>query len=719
VSRAERFRLWLGAGGAAAAAGALALILILRSHQDANNATNATLVLLIGWSFATVGLIAWQRRPENRTGMLLVAVSLAWFAGSWGVANGASLYTVGQLCGSLILATGIHLLLAYPSGRLQAGFERRVAIAGYALAIAANASLLFFDRHPQCEGTCPSNLLFIHHSPAAEDALGLVVDILGGLVLGAVSVVLVRHWRAATPAARRGLRYILPAGVASLVFMSASFAADQVSHSAQQVLVSVGLLVFGALPFLMLADILRTRLARGGVADLLLQIRDSSSVSEAEAGLRRALGDPQLQLAVWLPDRKAYLDCDGHPFTVPVGDSARVATIVESEQGGRLAVIVHDRSLLDQPELLSGVVAAARLALDRDRLQMELRANIAELERERDFVRDVVNASPALFCVLDLDGRIVRFNEAVVRATGTVDDERVRGRLLADVLVAERDRSAVSALIAAGAPGPHEHRWCGHDGSEVVVEWSLTEIKTAQGEPGLLLTGLDVSERARHEAELRSSRMRLVEAGDAERRRLERNLHDGAQQRLVALSLALRLAQSKLATDPARADAILSDSATELALALQELRELARGIHPAMLSERGLVAALESLAERSPVPVELVADLGERLVEPVEAAAFYVASEALANVAKYAHANGVLLTVTREDGRVAIAIADDGIGGADPARGSGLRGLVDRVEALGGSLHITSTPGGGTTVRAELPLAVRLDAIPADVVAPS
>ncbi len=115
--------------------------------------------------------------------------------------------------------------------------------------------------------------------------------------------------------------------------------------------------------------------------------------------------------------------------------------MIESEQGGRLAVIVHDRTLLDQPELLAGVVAAARLALDRDRLEMELRANIVELERERDFVRDVVNASPALFCVLDLEGRIVRFNEAVVRATGTVDDERVRGRLLADVLVAARDRS--------------------------------------------------------------------------------------------------------------------------------------------------------------------------------------------------------------------------------------------------------------------------------------
>jgi signal transduction histidine kinase len=213
--------------------------------------------------------------------------------------------------------------------------------------------------------------------------------------------------------------------------------------------------------------------------------------------------------------------------------------------------------------------------------------------------------------------------------------------------------------------------------------------------------------------------MRLVEAGDAERRRLERNLHDGAQQRLVALSLALRLAQSKLGSDPARADAILSDAAAELALALQELRELARGIHPAMLSERGLNAALESLAERSPVPVELDADPGERLAEPVEAAAFYVASEALANVAKYAHANGVVVGVRRESGRVVLTISDDGIGGADPVRGSGLRGLVDRVEALGGRLQVTSPPGEGTLVRAELPLAVRDGAVPVDAVSPS
>ncbi len=712
MTRADRVRLWLGAGGASLAVGGLALVLILRTNQNTNVAANATLVLLIGWSFAVVGLIAWQRRPDNRTGRLLVAVGLVWFVGSWGVANNAPLYTIGQVSGSLLLATAIHLLLAYPSGRLQAGFERRVALSGYLLAVVANSSLLLFDRHPQCDGSCPDNLLFIRSSSTAESVLGVIWDVAGAVVLGAVAVVLLRHWRAATPAARRGLRLILPVGALSLVLVSASFAADPLSHAAGQAFATLGLLVFGSLPFLILADLLRTRLARGGVADLVLAIPETATVTEAEAGLRRALGDPHLQLAVWLAARKTYVDSDGLPYTVPEDGTARVATMVGSEQGGRLAVIAHDPSLLEQPELLSAVVAAARLALDRDRLQTELRANIAELERERDFIRDVVNASPAFFSTLDMQGRVRRFNDAVARATGIVDDERVRGRMLGDVLVAERDRDAVNAIVLAGDPGPHEHRWLGRDGGELVVEWSLTPILDAGGEPGLLLTGLDVSDRVRHEAELRSSRMRLVEAGDAERRRLERNLHDGAQQRLVSLSLALRLAQSKLASDPARADAILSDAAGELALALQELRELARGIHPAMLTERGLTAALESLAERSPVPVELDIDPGDRLAEPVEAAAFYVASEALANVAKYAHASCVTIAVKRDGARLAIVISDDGIGGADPVRGSGLRGLVDRVEALDGTLHVTSAPGNGTTVRAELPLTVRATAAP-------
>jgi PAS domain S-box-containing protein len=204
--------------------------------------------------------------------------------------------------------------------------------------------------------------------------------------------------------------------------------------------------------------------------------------------------------------------------------------------------------------------------------------------------------------------------------------------------------------------------------------------------------------------ELLASRARIVEAGDAERRRLERNLHDGAQQRLVSLSLALRLAQARLRTDVDAAHEILSGASAELALALEELRELARGIHPAVLTDRGLGPALESLADRTPLPVTLEQVPQERLPAPVEAAAFYVVSEALANVTKYADASEVNVRIATEDGLAIVEVSDDGVGGADPKAGSGLRGLSDRVAALEGRLAIVSTPGAGTRIRAEIPV---------------
>ncbi len=200
--------------------------------------------------------------------------------------------------------------------------------------------------------------------------------------------------------------------------------------------------------------------------------------------------------------------------------------------------------------------------------------------------------------------------------------------------------------------------------------------------------------------DLAASRARIVQAGDAERRRLERNLHDGAQQRLVSLALRLRLAARR---HPDDGDLALAGE--ELAHALQELRELARGIHPAVLTERGLEPAVRAAADRAPVPVELAVELEDRLPGPVEAAAYYVVSEALTNVAKYAQATVVRVTIGREDGRALIEVADDGVGGADPVGGSGLRGLADRVEALGGNLEIDSPPGLGTTLRADIPVA--------------
>jgi signal transduction histidine kinase len=206
--------------------------------------------------------------------------------------------------------------------------------------------------------------------------------------------------------------------------------------------------------------------------------------------------------------------------------------------------------------------------------------------------------------------------------------------------------------------------------------------------------------------ELQSSRSRLVEVSMFERRRLERDLHDGAQQRLVALSLQLGLAQRRLQEGENAAAGLMLDAARdELARALEELRELARGIHPAVLTDRGLEPALEALAERAPLPVSLEQMPAERLPAPVEAAAYFVVAEALTNVVKYAEASTAAVRIRRNGSYAVVEVRDDGVGGADPAIGTGLRGLADRLAALDGRLEVHSPPGEGTTVRAEVPCA--------------
>jgi signal transduction histidine kinase len=213
---------------------------------------------------------------------------------------------------------------------------------------------------------------------------------------------------------------------------------------------------------------------------------------------------------------------------------------------------------------------------------------------------------------------------------------------------------------------------------------------------------LDAELQARLD-DLRESRARIVQAGDAARRKLERDLHDGAQQRLVGLALDLRLAREKLEDDPEAAAAMLDDASVELARATDELRELARGIHPAVLSDRGLEAAVASLAKRSPLPVEIDSSLNGRLPEPVEAAAYFVVAEALTNVVRHSGADRAEIGIRRDNGRLMVEVSDDGAGGADPS-GSGLRGLADRVAALDGRLEIEDPPRGGTIVRADIPL---------------
>jgi signal transduction histidine kinase len=207
--------------------------------------------------------------------------------------------------------------------------------------------------------------------------------------------------------------------------------------------------------------------------------------------------------------------------------------------------------------------------------------------------------------------------------------------------------------------------------------------------------------------ELERSRAAVVVSAEQERRRIERDLHDGAQQRLVALAMQLGRAKSRFATDPEGARKLLDEAHTEAKLALAELRDLARGLHPAVLTDRGLDAALSGLAARSPIPVVVEVDpaAGQDAVPVVDAIAYFVVAEALTNVAKHARATRAAVVVRRLDGLLRVVVTDDGVGGADPAAGTGLRGLADRVSGVDGRLHVDSPSGGPTVLTVELPCA--------------
>ncbi len=347
--------------------------------------------------------------------------------------------------------------------------------------------------------------------------------------------------------------------------------------------------------------------------------------------------------------------------------------------------------------------------------------DITERKAQEDRLQALIDSSPLALVEFGLDTRIRLWNPAAERIFGWTPEEMLGRGGLPLAPPSQEGRAENQKLFERIRDGEsltdYETVRRRKDGSLVAVSIAAAPVRDGSGRVvSNMVAYADITERKAQEAEvhrlnaelharldeLAASRARIVTAGDVERRRLERNLHDGAQQRLVALSLSLRMAVAKIDSDPAAARATLEGAGDELVLALAELRELARGLHPAVLTDRGLRAAVEMLAGRSPVPVEIVDVPDERLSEPVEAAAYYLIAEALTNVAKYAHASAVRVRVAASGASVVVEVSDDGVGGADAANGSGLRGLADRVEALGGSLEVVSPTGAGTTLRAEI-----------------
>jgi PAS domain S-box-containing protein len=681
----------------AEAAGVVAIV--ATSHHEPHKIATTALALTAGISFVVSGLIALRRRPENRVGLYLAAVGYLWFLGALGDANNNTVWTVGTFVSNLAFIPFAALVLAFPSGRLAPRPDRLLVAATAAFVLIGPPLLLLFDdQPPSCGDSCGSSVIVVHRSPTIEHAVDIAGSVVTAVLIALIVAVLIRRWRAAGVALRRILLPVYLAGAGALALLLVSNVMSSFSSGAADALGPVFLILFGTVPIAFLLGILRSRLARGSVAGLAVALGQGRQL---RAAIADAVGDPTLELAYCVDDGNRFVDRDGRRFELPRGGSGRAATMVELE-GRRIGALVYDASLREEdPELVDSVAATVALALDNERLQ-------AELQAQYDFLTTIVDTAPSLLASIDPEGRIRNLNPATVEASGYDSEAQVRGRFFWDVYIDESERKDVIARFRAAAPdhppAEYENVFTNARGERRVIAWRSAPVLDDTGKVVRIVAGgLDITERKRQEEELRASRTRLVAAGDDARRRLERNLHDGAQQRLVSLSVALRLAQSKLTSDPAAAGELLDQAGDELSVALEELRELARGIHPAVLTDRGLEAALRSLADRTPIPVD-VRTTERPLPDPIAAAAYYVVSEAITNVVKHARASSIEVDVSAPNGRVVVLVADDGVGGADPGAGTGLRGLSDRVAVLDGRLRIDSPPAGGTRVVAEIPL---------------
>jgi signal transduction histidine kinase len=560
----------------------LAVLVLLLTNEDIQTpGAWGVGALVVGWGFIGVGLFAWARRPDNRVGMLMAATGFAWFVSAAGFSDVPLVFSIAAVLGSLFFVVVMHLLLAFPSGRLQSRFEHRLLAFGYVLTTVLLIPVwLFADpRVLDCDD-CPENVFLVDSNETLVTAITSILNVAAVALVVAVLVILVRRWRRATAGQRRFLVPVYSAGVAVLILLIVTVAlqAGGLDRAALDAIWISSIVPFGLVPYLFLFTLVRARMIQtGAVGELIARMGEAPRTGELGDELARALGDPTLELVYWLPDDERFVDARGRPVELPAPGSGRGITRIERD-GRLVAAILHDALVIDKE--LDAIGAAAGMAIENERLDAELRAKVAEL---------------------------------------------------------------------------------------------------------------------------RDSRSRMLRVGLEERRRLERDLHDGAQQRLVSTALGMRLARDKMREDPGAAERMLDGAGAELEAALEELRELARGIHPAVLSDRGLYAALETLTGRAPLPVELNRDAHERLPESIELAAYFVVSEALTNVVKYANASHATVSVARRNGKLLVEVTDDGVGGADPDNGTGLRGLADRLAVIEGRLEVESPPGAGTTIRAKIP----------------
>jgi signal transduction histidine kinase len=530
-------------------------------------------------------LVTYRRAPQGPMWKLFLIYQVVGTIGVIWVVPTSLTWTLSQLTIGVGSVVFVHLVLAFPSGRLTDRYDRILVGGAYALlAVTRLVWLVVWSPSEATDkvGFSPRNPYVLWPDATIAWLFGpIAIVAIAGLLYVAMLVGLWRHWKRASPAVRRALLPITVAAPLQLAIIVAWHLADanasglgDLRSALQQPAVGLAGVVF---PVGFLLGLVRTRLSRGAIADLALELGRGVPLGSLRDTLARALRDPTLQVAFAAPTGDGLVDPDGQPYELPSRQGAARGTARLEHDGELLALLTYDPAIeAEDPGRVEAVASMARLALENERLAAQVRAQLEEV---------------------------------------------------------------------------------------------------------------------------RASRSRIVEAADAERRRVERDLHDGAQQRLVAL--AMRLDQARDGT--AGAAALIDSTTEELLAAIKEVRDLARGLHPTILTDAGLGAAVEALAERTPFPVT-ASVTEDRFPTEVEVTAYYVIAEGLTNIARYADATEARVDVMALDGRLQVMVADNGRGGADPMAGSGLRGLADRLAALGGEFSVVSAPGSGTILTARVPI---------------
>lgn len=554
-----------------------AILIVLASAASPMVLRAFVLNVLAGWLYVAAGLLAWSRRPGNRFGFLIVFAGLAILVAGMQPTGVPLLAAVSVVTATVPLAVLVHVLHAYPSGRLPSRASRVVVAAGYVVCSVLQVPLYVFSPQPP-----PNDLLLVADRPDLLAFGALIQSLAGAAVMVATTVILAlrlqrassRRRRALAPLYGYGILVVLSIPISSSLLTEIGLPADWVFP--------VQLIAVAGVPVAFTFALLRGGFARTAEIEELgiwLSSADSTRPPLTEA-LARALGDDTVNLVFWVPEREDYVHANGDVAAEPVADDRGLAEI--QRHGERVGAIEYDRTLLADPAPVHAAGRVIAIAVDHERVTAELRASQQELRRSRE---------------------------------------------------------------------------------------------------------------------------RIVKAGDNERRRIARDLHDGLQVRLVLLAL-----QAQEIAEDADTSPVVRDASVALRLGMDaaaaELRHLVHAVLPAALIERGLCAATEDLVDHLPIPTTLQLSVAEDdLSQVVESTAYFVVAEALTNALKHGRPTSLQVALTRTGDHLRVEVADDGVGGAQVRPGSGLGGLTDRVETLGGRLQLISPPDRGTRLVAELPCA--------------